>query len=396
MNGTRKGTLWIAALLFLSVIKPAVADILLVPEDHATIAEALGVASYGDAVSLAVGSYFEHDLVLPPGVSVLGRGSRESVVIDAQGGGRVMWGEDLDANNVLESFTLRGGNLSSGDGSGAYLSGTVILRNLLVEENVTTSGSGAGIYALHALLVEDCAFRYNRVLGQWTSGGGLYISSPIGLTATIRRVIFIGNESRYGAACFATSLGRIRIESVGVFENTGLTAIDLRQDGEWSEFLIENSVVAHNEAEGISASASGTILNCTIVHCHIGVLSMGYLESPSYVNIDNSIIAFNMTDYGGGIVCNTGGGYAFLSCSDVYGNLPVDFFLMSDPTGTDGNISEDPLLCPDSGPVEYLLREDSPCASANNSCGLLMGAFPVGCGVTATDDTSWSRIKRLY
>ena len=98
-----------------------------------------------------------------------------------------------------------------------------------------------------------------------------------------------------------------------------------------------------------------------------------------------------------GILC--GEAYAYLSCSDVYGNLPDDFVFMADPTGTDGNISEDPLFCPDSGPREYPLREDSPCAPGNHpdgdDCGLI-GAFPVGCGTTATEDTNWSRIKRLF
>jgi hypothetical protein len=43
------------------------------------------------------------------------------------------------------------------------------------------------------------------------------------------------------------------------------------------------------------------------------------------------------------------------------------------------NISIDPRFC-DSGNGDYTIALDSPCAPANNSCGVLMGVRPVGCG----------------
>ncbi len=41
---------------------PTAAASLDVPEDYATIAAALAAASYGDTVSIAAGTYCEHDL----------------------------------------------------------------------------------------------------------------------------------------------------------------------------------------------------------------------------------------------------------------------------------------------------------------------------------------------
>ena len=59
-----------------------------------------------------------------------------------------------------------------------------------------------------------------------------------------------------------------------------------------------------------------------------------------------------------------------------------------DQTGSNGNISEDPLFC-DALEGDYRLRLDSPCTAANSpeGCGLI-GALPVGCGITnvAADD----------
>ena len=55
---------------------------------------------------------------------------------------------------------------------------------------------------------------------------------------------------------------------------------------------------------------------------------------------------------------------------------------IGDPTGTDGNISLDPVFCGDANEADpYTLRSDSPCLAANNpECGRI-GARGLGCSV---------------
>ena len=382
---------------------PAAAALLGVPEGHETIAAALAAASYGDTVSLADGNYFEHDLVLPPGVALIGRsGIRDAVVIDALGAGRVLWGEELNEANLLESLTLRGGYLYSGYGCGAYLDGAVSLRNLVVEDNSSIGGRGIGVYAFLPSLIEDCVLRNNRSSSEGSLGGGLAVHPRWGGNCTLRRVDFIGNEAASGAAIYVWASSQIFIDSIRVLQNLGLSAIMLyngEASGASPTFLLENSLIAGNSGTGISANASGTIRNCTIADCRSGIVSAGNSASDCYVLIENCIVTGSYDPNGfGGITSWYNGqqGYPDVYCSDVYKNLPTNYSGMFDQTGLNGNISVDPRFCTGAGPEEYPLRKDSPCAPANNTCGVLIGAFPVGCEATATEETSWSRIKSLY
>jgi predicted outer membrane repeat protein len=120
-----------------------------------------------------------------------------------------------------------------------------------------------------------------------------------------------------------------------------------------------------------------------------GTLYLGEREST----LDNCIIAFGaegpaMGNYGPSI----------LRCCDIYGNAGGDWVgYIALQYGVDGNISEDPLFCdPEHG--DFQLRDDSPCAPyspSNPECDLV-GAWPVGCGSTATKITTWGALKARF
>ena len=70
------------------------------------------------------------------------------------------------------------------------------------------------------------------------------------------------------------------------------------------------------------------------------------------------------------------------------GNYPGS---CADPTGTDGNISLDPLFC--NGAARKLaIMDASPCAPGNTDCGLI-GALGVGCSINGVPDrlAGWRR-----
>ncbi|MBD3335675.1 MAG: hypothetical protein GF355_09180 [Candidatus Eisenbacteria bacterium] len=123
-------------------------------------------------------------------------------------------------------------------------------------------------------------------------------------------------------------------------------------------------------------------LGCTLADNRSIVGTGGnLLVSGSAVSVTNSIVAFAVT--GGGVVAE--GPEPVLVCCDGYGNNGGDYLGMADPTGTNGNISADPLFC-DPDHDDYHLAADSPCLPEHNDCGVLMRACGEGCPAAAVSD----------
>jgi hypothetical protein len=72
-------------------------------------------------------------------------------------------------------------------------------------------------------------------------------------------------------------------------------------------------------------------------------------------------------------------GEIIAECTDSYGNDSANFWGVDASAGDAlGNLSADPLFCyPDTG--NFYIRDNSPCAPANNGCGVQIGPFGVKC-----------------
>ncbi len=68
----------------------------------------------------------------------------------------------------------------------------------------------------------------------------------------------------------------------------------------------------------------------------------GLFVNNSTVELSSAIVVDNTASQGGGIRFNSGN--VSLSRCDVFANSPNNYSGLSDPTGTDGNLSEDPVL----------------------------------------------------
>jgi hypothetical protein len=81
-------------------------------------------------------------------------------------------------------------------------------------------------------------------------------------------------------------------------------------------------------------------------------------------------------------------------CNDVWQN-GTNYIGITDPTGSDDNISADPLHC---DPVldDFSLAQNSPCAAGNSPCGVQIGAFDVNCPPSAVEPTTWGAVKATY
>ena len=239
------------------------------------------------------------------------------------------------------------GTAAGGDGGGlrVELANTfVTLEDCLFREN--TARWGAAIYCgteVDLLDIRRCTVEANHATG---SAGGLFVW---GSTVNVEESLFHANQASYGGAMYFYDHANVTLTGCTIAGNT-----------------------ATNTAGGLRCvTGSNPILNRVIV-------------------------AFNQ---GGGISSLNNLGGPQLACCDVWGNPGGDFLdEMVDPTGTNGNIGLDPLFCGGALNPEspYSLQTGSPCAAANNDCGVVMGTFDVGCVITGVESSSWGRIKSLY
>ncbi len=184
----------------------------------------------------------------------------------------------------------------------------------------------------------------------------------------------------------------IAIRISGPFPAGTGEAADLEALAPLTSVTVRNNLI-HSNGAGIFIfdwTEDVTISNNTIV----GNLEYG-IETAFSTSVDilNNIIIDNAVGVIGLSIDLTA------ECNDVFGNATN--YQMTDPTGTNGNISVDPEFCGvdplTSG--NFYLQSDSPCAPGNHpdgySCGLI-GRFPVGCGTVSTKEKSWGEIKSLF
>jgi hypothetical protein len=170
--------------------------------------------------------------------------------------------------------------------------------------------------------------------------------------------------------------------------------------------VIEGNLFYGNGAIGGAAieihQCSPTIRSNTIVdnHANDGAGGIGIIGDQSFPVIVDNIIVGNTAVTFGAIFGDTPANQITFACNDVWGNLPSNYDgPLTDQTGLNGNISEDPLFCGAGGSHNYYLQASSPCASANVPAACsgsgVMGCYPVKCSV-AVEKKSWGTIKSLF
>ncbi|MCB1162420.1 right-handed parallel beta-helix repeat-containing protein, partial [bacterium] len=238
----------------------------LVPEGHSTIQGALAAAASGDTVSIAPGTYYEHDLVWPPGVLILGRASSpEQVVIDGQFQGQIVGGENLVGGSEIGFLTLRGGLGAGLYGSGLLASGEAFIHDITIEDcSASHAIYGIGLCSLGKITISDCTLRRNTSTAAGTHGGGAYLASTgLGLTFSISNLEVHENDAEHGAGVYVNgSQGTIS----GLYAHDNLGSGLSVYDGDWGTGpRVENSLFISNEGSGVTFDASLIMQSCTVV-----------------------------------------------------------------------------------------------------------------------------------
>lgn len=368
----------IVSILLLSPTLGAAATIR-VPEDFPTVQAGMDAASQGDTVELACGTYYEHDLVLRPGITLRSEsGSATCARIDAQLLGRVMRCDSLSAPTILEGLTIaRGG---SNGGSGLYcIASDLTLRGCVFDNNYAWShagASGGGMVAQSSVITAtDCVFRYNDANNN-ASAAGIYSS-----TASFTGCSFYHNTTGGGSASLAVVNGTLSVQD-SYFRRSSLEM--------WSPDATIAGNLFFNAHLGVY-SGSPVIRNSTFAKASI------YLSGTASPTLQRSVVALG-EHADPAVWCSSNWtGSITISCCNVYGNAGGDWTgCLAGHDGSDGNFSEDPLFC-DLDAEDLHLQWASPCLPANSGdCGLIGALGFGGCNSVAVEPETWASIKSRY
>jgi parallel beta-helix repeat protein len=272
-------------------------------------------AAVGDSVWVAKGTY-SGTILLRPGVWLFGgfTGS-ETFLVQRDpllhqtliSGDRIRRAitimPDDGAPALLDGFIVQDGASSGGGGILIFGPSSPVIRNSVIRRNTAERGAGILVEYRATPVIERNVIAHNAAnagagIEFWTQAGGI-----------VRNNLFIGNSADWGSAILSTDRG------------------------------------------------APLIYNNTIVGQEAGPAVEFWATSPG--SLINNIIAFNR----GGVVVRTGGGITFRN-NNVFGNTGGNFGGggISDPTGTIGNISEDPLFV-----GNYRLQPGSPSIDSGDS-----------------------------
>ena len=341
-GGKIKQAIFINLVFLLLPVGFASAATRLVPQNYATIQAAIDGANNGDTIIVSPGTYDENidfgnrkvvltsidpnDAQIVAATTIKGKPrTRKSVVTFADGQG---------SETILTGFTITNGNGTEDDydptlflGVGIYCKNT----SPTIRCNVITGNDGPMEW-------------YTPVVNR-SYGGGIYCTNS---NAVIERNIIKENSAYYGGGIMAQS-SDVTITNNLVYDNLGLQGggVHLQYGGQ----LINNTLVGNWAYSNPYYYSGGNV----------------YVRSnqPNQCVVANNII-FDADD-GGGIYWYSYNQNFSMEYNNVYnnygGNYYVDPWLdpqdyLSDQTGINGNISEDPLFV-DAFTKDYHLQSEA-------------------------------------
>jgi hypothetical protein len=403
--------------------------------DAPTIQAAVDASAAGDTVLVTAGVYTDASpdisgtptvVEMKSGVALRSVDGPALTVLDvsAEEFGRGIACRGCDSNTLVEGFTLKGGEAFAGagilvEGGAPEIAGNKFTAN--------PGGMGGGLYVTAGATsdVHDNLFDDNEAC--CGPGGAILIDA--GSEPHVFDNVFVGNHGFAGGAVAVQSAGGLieRNEFTGnggtdggalslwsatadVRENTfvgntattggGAVLFKFGSTGQFHDNLVAGNV-AEGNGGGILVSASSPEISRSTVAGNSAAQGGGvFVAGSSEPVFDRVIVAMNTG--AGGIVCESTGSQPSFSCTNAFGNEGGDYGgQCADPTGSDGNFSEDPKFC-NGEAGDYALCSTSPCAPGGHpdgwECGLI-GAVEVDCTCEQTaieDEATWGAIKALF
>lgn len=222
-----------------------------------TISHAISLASAGDSIRVARGTYNEN-LAISKSLNLLGSGA-STTTIDGGAGGRVVAFNSSSANDVISGFTIRNGR--SYFGGGVFNAGKLIIIYCAIAGNVGrgggSAGLGAGIGNGGTITIKNSTITANSVSGPFGAGFGGGIGNTG--TATVINSTITGNTASGWGGGIGNEAGTLAVYSSTIAENTeGFGGGITNYNG--ATLTIENAIVSGNSGK----------------NCYGGITSKGY------------------------------------------------------------------------------------------------------------------------
>jgi len=402
----------VSGILVLSAVGLS-ADIY-VPDDYASIQEAIDAASNDDTIIVRPGTYFENLTVGKP-VTIISLDGPETTIIDGGANGNRVFVVPANTAGLvtLEGFTITNGltphagaglsidsfceaqiignvisgnRSTSGDGGAIYcaqnfpvVAGNVITDNsarnggaiYLLQEGFgenpviasnhiagnTASDSGGGIFSDYSSpVITDNVFYDNTTVG---GGGGIYQKGNNALPITIKNNVIINNRV---TGHLVNGGGGVAIEGS-------------------HSITFTNNIIVFNSSDNASSGRGGAIFwyrpssalisNCTLAYNSAGVFGGGIsilADAPFSLSFKNSIIYYNSAISGSQLYvdgqCTVNASY-----SDSEGGNNEPFVVASTNATINwgaGMIDVDPVFA-DSAADDFHLTWNSPCRDSGDN-----------------------------
>ncbi|MHB1356870.1 MAG: beta strand repeat-containing protein [Anaerolineae bacterium] len=234
-----------------------------------TISKTVSIASSGDEIVIAAGTYSEN-VIVNKELSFTGAGV-DSTFVDGGNLGRVF--STTITNTTFSNLTIQNGRAVSGSGGGIAAAGALTLSNVNILSNTAFADAdvtrgGGGVRVWYTLTVTGGRFANNVVSGNGEGGAirGNPPSGTIRYNASISGTMFISNTS--GGSGGAVSLnGPTWITNSDFYTNTSLNTMSIGGGGgAWiyntlvltGGYFVNNRAVSQGGAAGTTSTVTVT------------------------------------------------------------------------------------------------------------------------------------------